>query len=911
VNTKGRLAGGDRWAAQESLRLSLQRLQSVSDSVPALISYVDRELRYRMCNLAYTSWFGLNREEIIGKTMPEVLGEAAWRAVQPNIEAALAGESRDFEVEVNYRTGGRRWIHAVYTPQRDSHYEVEGIAVLVTDISARKQAEEKLRASEERFRAFVTTSSAVVYRMSPDWTEMRHLVGRDFIEDTAGPNAGWLDKYIHPEDQPRVMTAIQEAIRSKAAYELEHRVIRLDGTQGWTHSRAIPLMDADGEVVEWFGTATDITERRRAERSLHESEERYRTLFNSIDEGFCVIQMIFDAKQKPIDYLFIEVNPAFEKQTGMHGATGKRMLEFVSDIEPHWLENYGRVALTGEPIRFADEYKSLGSWFDVYAFRIGEPESRKLAVIFNNITKRKAAEDAIRESEERFRNMSNHSPVMLWVTDAGGRCTHLNDRWLEFTGQTAETALNFGWMEAVHQNDRPSAKEAFRVANEKHKAVRLDYRLRRYDGVYRWALDTASPRFAESGEFLGYIGSVIDIQERKEAEIALKAAKDEAERASRAKDHFMAQLSHELRTPLTPVLMTAAELRQDETLPANVREQLGMIERNVALEARLIDDLLDLTRVTRGKLALRTEPCDAHSLLGHVIEMVRDEAEAKRLDISLDLAAGSSILNGDPARLQQVFWNLLRNAVKFTQLGGHVSVRSYDKPWESGEDTAKQLCIEVTDDGVGFATSAAERIFEPFEQGVAANDQRFPGLGLGLAIARAIVDLHGGRISGYSAGLGSGATFTVQLPLADSLVCRGTICQGPVTPAANDSEAEPPMRLLLVEDDQPTLQVLARLLSRAGHYIISATTISAAREEAARQSFDAVISDVGLPDGTGVELMEHLHAEHGLRGIALSGYGMEEDVQRSTRAGFAAHFVKPVDINELRRTLRSLHRDHE
>jgi CheY-like chemotaxis protein len=344
-------------------------------------------------------------------------------------------------------------------------------------------------------------------------------------------------------------------------------------------------------------------------------------------------------------------------------------------------------------------------------------------------------------------------------------------------------------------------------------------------------------------------------------------------------------------------------LREDNTLPIAVREQLGMIERNVALEARLIDDLLDLTRVTRGKLTLRAEPCDAHSLLGHVIEMVREEAAAKRLEVSLDLAARHSMLNGDSARLQQVFWNLLRNAVKFTPEGGHIRVRSYERLRENGGDSAQSVCVEVSDDGVGFSPAATERIFEPFEQGVAANDQRFPGLGLGLAIARAIVDLHGGRIHAESNGIGTGATFAVELPVADVQTRRASSNSAVVSEPGID----PPMRLLLVEDDQQTLQVLARLLSRAGHIITSATSTSAAREEAARQTFDAVISDVGLPDGTGVELMEYLQSAHGLRGIALSGYGMEEDVQRSTRAGFAAHLVKPIDVNELRRALRRLH----
>ncbi len=765
----------------EMMRQNLRQLESINDAVPALLSYVDRDFRYRMCNRVYTDWFGLRREEVIGHTMLEVLGEAAWQVVRPRFEAALAGERQDFEAEAAYRLGAPRWIHVVYTPHQDAAGKVEGVVVLVTDITERKQAEQSLRASEER----------------------------------------------------------------------------------------------------------------------------YRSLFDSIDEGFCVIEMLFDERQKPVDYRFLEVNPAFEKQAGMHGATGKRMLEFVSEIEPHWLENYGRVALTGEPIRFADEYKSLRSWFDVYAFRVGEPESRKVAVLFNNITQRKAAEDAIRESEERFRNMSNHSPMMLWVTNEKGECVHLNDRWLEFTGQTAETGLGFGWLDAIHDADGPTSVRIFLAANENREPFRLEYRLRRHDGAYRWALDAAYPRFSKGGEFLGYIGSVIDIQDRKEVEMAWREAKEQAENASRAKDNFLAQLSHELRTPLTPVLMAAADLREDESLPAHVREQLAMIERNVALEARLIDDLLDLTRVTRGKLALRAEPCEAHDLLRHVVEMMRDDAREKRLEVVLELHAQRTALHGDATRLQQVFWNLLRNAVKFTPSGGRVEVRTRD---EDGTSPGRRLWIEVSDNGIGFEPAASERIFQPFEQGMAANDQRFPGLGLGLAIARAVVDLHGGKIRGESTGPGAGAKFTVELPVGREAPVKAPGAEA-VVPSGREVEPEPPMRLLVVEDDQPTLQVLVRLLSRAGHLVTAVNSIATARAAASQHSFDAVISDLGLPDGTGDELMEHLHASYGLRGVALSGYGMEEDVQRSRQAGFAAHLVKPIDMNELRRTLRKLMRD--
>lgn len=322
-----------------------------------------------------------------------------------------------------------------------------------------------------------------------------------------------------------------------------------------------------------------------------------------------------------------------------------------------------------------------------------------------------------------------------------------------------------------------------------------------------------------------------------------------------------------------------------------------MMKRNIELEARLIDDLLDLTRISHGKLRLRLEPCDTHSLIALAVEMVPSEASAKRLVVELDLGAKHAQVMGDPARLQQVFWNLLKNAVKFTPESGHLSVRSIDRG-----DT---LAVAIIDSGVGFAPDAAEKIFLPFEQAnEVKRDGRFGGLGLGLSISRAILDLHGGQIHAASAGPGQGATFRVELPSTDAPVTKavqnylpGADELGGRAPAIE--MAQTPLRVLLVEDHEATIQVLRQLLTRAGHHVTPAMTVAAALQVAQNGTFDVVISDLGLPDGTGFELMTKLRDTYNLRGIALSGYGMDDDLRRSTEAGFAAHLVKPVDFTRL------------
>ena len=386
--------------------------------------------------------------------------------------------------------------------------------------------------------------------------------------------------------------------------------------------------------------------------------------------------------------------------------------------------------------------------------------------------------------------------------------------------------------------------------------------------------------------------------ERRRAEEQLILAKERVDAASRAKDNFLAALSHELRTPLMPVLMSATALRDDPRLPEDIRSDLTAIVRNVALEARLIDDLLDLTRIAQGKLQMREELCDAHSLIGLALEVVREDAQAKSVALHIELLARKAGLRGDPARLQQVFWNLLRNAIKFTPQGGRVTIRTRD-------ETGGRLLFEVSDTGVGIATEALERIFRAFEQ-AAPEEHRFGGLGLGLAIARAIVDLHGGTIRAESAGAGCGAKFLVELPSAREQPSgitalpslQGRVPGGPAEPSSSS------LRLLVVEDHEPTLAVLLRLLVRAGHQVTTATSVAAAARAGETALFDVLISDLGLPDGTGLDVLARLRtSQPRLRAIALSGYGMEEDVRRSLQAGFSAHLVKPVDFDQLRLAL--------
>ncbi|MDB6075223.1 MAG: DNA-binding response regulator, OmpR family, containings and winged-helix, partial [Verrucomicrobiaceae bacterium] len=905
--------------------------------------------------------------------------------------------------------------------------ELGMIASGISQWVQRKRTEKELRATIELNPQVPWTAGpdGTIQTFSDRWLELTGLGRNQALGD------GWTNA-THPSDRPAMLEAWTHSVKTGDPYDIEHRIRLGDGSYRWMRSRAFPRRDATGRIMRWYGTTEDIHDRRMAEEARGESEDRYRSLFESMDEAFCLIELLFDENDKAVDYRFVDINPAFEKQTGLKDARDKTIRELAPDIEAHWFEIYGRISRTGVPERFESASIVLNRAYEVYAFPMQTSGVHRVGIVFNDISERKRAEEVLRKSEERYRTLLESSPDCIklmdgegriemmnakgmslmeiddfapysnqpwWLllddeaadtvklavqkaaagdsahfqaycatvkgtpkwwdvvvapieggsdgvkperlisvsrditsskqaeqalresearfraivshaitgvveADATGRMTFVNQRWCEMTGYTEAELLTMNGADITVPEDLAPTLESVRQLAQGQPAYRLEKRYKRKDGSIFWADSNVNSIRGANGEFVGMVAVVLDVSERRTAEASLRLAKEQAETASRAKDNFLAALSHELRTPLNPVLMVASSLREDESLSPQVREQLAMIERNVALEARLIDDLLDLTRIVRGKLTLHAEPCDMNSLIGLVVEIVRDEAFEKRILIEVDLAAAHSSLMGDPARLQQVFWNLLRNAVKFTPPGGLVRIRSVNV----GEGKNEHVCISVKDNGIGLDATTMERIFEPFEQASSGQGHRFGGLGLGLAIARAIVDLHHGSIRAESEGRGLGSTFTVDLPGA-------TTSQLPAPPApqiipgTDDGavqQTEAKMRLLVVEDHEPTMQVLTRLLRREGHEVMSASRVADAREVAAQNTFDAVISDLGLPDGTGIELMEELRQKYGLRGIMLSGYGMEEDMRRSREAGFIAHLVKPIDVNELRRGLRQL-----
>ncbi len=522
-----------------------------------------------------------------------------------------------------------------------------------------------------------------------------------------------------------------------------------------------------------------------------------------------------------------------------------------------------------------------------------------VARVLSQVALQRASDEALllRDREQHYRTLSEALPHLVLTCGADGNCDFVSKQWLDYTGLVEGQSHGLAWLGAVHADDRDEIRDTWLKAVSSGAAdYRHELRIRRHDGAYRWFDVRIVPMRDPRGGVNKWFGSCTDIdaqreatQERERLLASEQAARQTAEDANRAKDRFLAMLSHELRTPLTPVLAGTRLLEQIAGLPDAARAGVLMIRRNIELEARLIDDLLDLTRVANGKLSLALETVDVHEVIEAVLELFHSEIQIKQQDVHVDLRAQQHYVRGDRARLQQMLWNLVRNAAKFTPDGGHIYVRTRDE--------RMQVEIEVEDTGIGIAPEQIGRLFHAFEQGSHNLTRQFGGLGLGLAVTRALTEAHGGKVSAKSPGAHCGATFTIVLPTA-----------APGEGAAATAELRGPHRvgalnILLIEDHEDTAEVMSQLMRAGGHEVAVAGSVAGALALTASMAFDLVVSDIGLPDGSGIDFIRAFRAQSTAPAVALTGFGTDDDVRRSVEAGFTAHLTKPVNFEQLERLI--------
>nr|WP_314608030.1 PAS domain-containing protein [uncultured Janthinobacterium sp.] len=689
-----------------------------------------------------------------------------WQTV---VHAAIASAS-DFEIDIRVRwpDGSLHWAHMRGTCASDGAGNVIALSGISLDLTASKQNEETLRLTLAAGEVATWNWDIVADRVTAD-SNMARLFPVDADAATAAPLARYLD-IIHPDDREQVSAQISEALRAHTPFEASYRVGAGDGQYRSVIARGRVEYAPDGTPLQLPGVLLDITRQKQVEDALRSSEERYSTLIELMDQAFCVIEMLYDEQGRPVDFRYLEGNPAFVKQSGLENAIGKTIRSFVPDHDQHWFDLYDQVVKTGEPVRYENEAVAMERWFEVFAARLGGPGSRLLTVLFSDISERKRSEQQLRQLADNLSEMD------------------------------------------------------------------------------------------------------------------------------RRKTEFLATLAHELRNPLAPIRNGLQIMRLAADKPATVARVRDVMERQVNQMVHLVNDLLDVARITRGQIELKLERTDLKTIIAGAVETSMPLIEAGRHQLQLQLTEDPLPLEADPTRLAQVLGNLLNNAAKYTPAGGHISLRALRDGHEA--------LIEVQDSGVGIPAESITTVFDMFTQ-VGQNMGRAQGgLGIGLSLVRRLAELHGGSATVASPGAGLGSTFSVRLPLLT------VEPKAPTEPAiAASSASSRHFRVLVVDDNVDAADTLAAVLDMMGH--VTHVAHDGAQALAAAPQFlpDVIFLDIGLPGMNGYEVaraLRRIPAGANVVLVALTGWGAENDRSQSSAAGFDHHLTKPASLLAIGELLATL-----
>lgn len=672
----------------------------------------------------------------------------------------------------------------------------------------------------------------------------------------------------------------------------------------------------DGYVATW----RDITNRKQTEEALRESEQRLQMALDGSGGGFWDWNIA--TKDVYLSPRWLEI---LEYEKGELPETFSAWEQLIHPEDKASVIEWLQAHLRHDSVPYRFEYRMLNKsghwkWIANYAkvvMRDEQGHPLRMAGIHQDISDRKQIEEALQQREEQFRFITNTIPQIVWTTDACGVTDYVNQRWVDYTGLSQEAALQTDWQVLIHPDDLPAVQEFWTNSYKTASIYEVEYRLRRSDGVLRWHLVQGLPMRDQNGQVVKWFGTCTDIHDQKELEIERRyllererAAREAAERANYIKDEFLAILSHELRSPLNPILGWVKLMQSRKFDPAKTADALATIERNAKLQTQLIDDLLDVAKILRGKLSMEVAPVNLVFVIEAAIDTVRTAAVAKSILLHSELPEIGQI-SGDAARLQQVIWNLLSNAIKFTPNGGRVDIKlslvtshwslvnpEGQRTIEKGQKT-HYAQITVSDTGKGIAPDFLPHIFESFRQEDASTTRKFGGLGLGLAIVYSLVEAHGGTIWADSEGEGLGATFTIRLPLLNLEPEQGQ--PNPLPVQELDLSG---IRVLAVDDEPDARDLLTVLLTQYGAEVL--TVASATDVLANLESFqpDVIVSDIGMPGVDGYALIQQIRALPPAKGgqtpaIALTAYGTEGDRKRVITSGYQLHIIKPLEPEQL------------
>lgn len=912
-------------------------MESISEAFYAL----DSDYRFTFANRRALTLFDLEQDEVIGKGIFELFPALRGTDLAQGLQRTLTEREPVAFETASVRAG--RWFDAHLFPKEN------GVSVYLQDVTDRRTIQKALENSESRLRLLYDISEATRELTDPEQilavaTQMlgRHLGasrcayadvelnGDDFIirQDYTDGCDSARGRYQLSDFGSRVFNEMRQG-RTLVIRDVERELAPDEGGEAFSSIgvKAIiccPLVKTEGltgmmavhQVTprDWTDEQIRLVEmvverswafieRARIDRSLRESEGRFRTMADNI------AQLAWMADANGWNFWY---NQRWYDYTGttfgeMVGDGWQKLLppdhadRVINKISRHW--ESGEVWEDTFPIRGADgEYR----WFLSRAIPVHDAQGR-IALWFGtntDVTEQRQAQQVLKESESRFRAMADAAPAMMWVTDGDGQCTFLSRAWQEFTGQSEAQGRGFGWVDAIHPDDREVVADVLRTSSDRGEPFSVDYRLRHADGEWRWAVHVGRPRFDDQGRFTGYVGVVVDITERKEAEEeraklldAERAARAEADRNSRLKDEFLATLSHELRTPLNAILGWVHLLQGDSLDPRELSEGLKTIERNARNQVALVEDLLDVSRIISGKISVDLNEIDLLEPLRSACDAVRPSAQAKGIALNFNPSVEEAAVLGDAARIQQVFWNLLSNAIKFTSEGGRIDVYA--------DSTDQGLQVTVTDTGQGIARDFLPHIFERFRQADQTTTRRHGGLGLGLSIVHRIIELHGGSVVAESEGVGRGARFTVRLPrLPSDITSPGVDFAPEQSPEGLQEECLSDTSVLVVDDEEDSCDVMRRVLQAAGARVITANSTAEGLELIRLHRPDVLVTDIGMPDEDGYTFVRKLLATDAIAGgrmpiIAVTAFAREQDRALALDGGFDEFLTKPLEPEDL------------
>jgi PAS domain S-box-containing protein len=678
---------------------------------------------------------------------------------------------------------------------------------------------------------------------------------------------------------------------------------RKDGSRFFSNGVTLALFNDDGSVQGYAKVARDETPRRLAEDELQDARIRLEAAVAAGNVGTWIwdiqsdrvladaslatlLGVPFERKGAPLDDYIRAIHPNDRARV-------QADIEKALDARGFYVTEY-RVAPSDGPVRW------LEARGQVQVDENGEP-SLLPGVVFD-ITPRKAAEEAALESERQFAVLADSIPQLAWMTDATGWIFWYNRRWYDYTGTTFDEMQGWGWQKVHHPDEVERVTERFKQFLISGEAWEDTFPLRGRDGKFRWFLSRAMPIRDAEGRVVRWFGTNTDIEE-------WRLAREAAEQANRIKDEFLATLSHELRTPLNAILGWANLLRSNTLDSATTAQGLETIERNARLQSKLIEDILDVSRIMSGKIALDLQQVELAHVVEAALDSVRPTAGARDISLTLELSPEPGLIKGDAARLQQIIWNLLSNAIKFTPRGGSVRVAL--------GRVESLVQVTVSDSGQGIAPEFLPHVFDRFRQADSSSTRQHSGLGLGLSIVRQLVELHGGTVWAESEGIGHGATFCVQFPLA-AVALPAHESTSEVAPVAPQKSAEPiavpqrecvqqltGLRVLVVDDEADARSLIRTVLEGCGAMVRTAASAPEAMALFTQSDFNFLVSDIGMPGEDGYTLLTRLREFCAAQGrtlppaIALTAFARSEDRIRALRTGFAMHVPKPVEPAEL------------